>query len=335
MISSLLLQSSQFPFTLVDYTVTQKMNREMVTMFTNEMSQPPLAYNAAYQRALQLFDGHEILERQEERRYVAKRAQDKMKDSQPLSVLIENVVEDSQGGGSFGNDYLNDEERETLHGCQILLQMIQNCDAVLQKARCIQIHEMLLSQYVLPILSNQFDSLDDQTSRTLEAYFAAYGPTMQYYVAHNTRQLLLYGESMTATKNNPDDNDDTVALSSSSSPPPRYYHVPKTKRLQEFGLELLLQQQIQVVVNDDTTRTSTTSIPRIAHENNTPIHNSINDDTIATTHSSISGTGSSGIMSVNVFDTVMVGMATIDEVLDTMRIVQSYEQKNAGKHTNQ
>jgi hypothetical protein len=73
----------------------------------------------------------------------------------------------------------------------------------------------------------------------------------------------------------------------------------------------------------------------MAHEN-TPIHNSINDDTIATTcSSSSSSTGSSGIMSVNVFDTVMVGMATIDEVLDTMRIVQSYEQKNAGKHTNQ
>ena len=332
MISSLMIQTSQFPFTLVDYTVTQKMNREVVTVYTNEMSQPPLAYNAAYQRAIQLFDGHEIIERQEERRYAAKRAQDKVKDTKPLSVLLDTVLEDSQGGGSFGHDYLNDEERETLYGCRILLQMIQNCHAVLQKARCIQIHEMLLSQYVLPIISNQFASLDDQTSRTLEAYFTAYGPTMQYYVAHNTRQLLLHGESSlspddTQSSNTEPNNTVDPLLSSTSSP--RYNHVPKSKRLQDFGLELLLQQQIKVNLHrdDDGARTM------LHHNDTTNTPTTTTSSSSSTTDSEISNpsndTSNTNAVLVNVFDTVMVGMATIEEVLDTIQIVQSYETKQS------
>ena len=338
MISSLMIQSAQFPFTLVDYTVTQNMNRQEVSMFTNEMSQPPLAYNSSYQRAIQLFDGHEIIERQEERRYAAKKAQDKMKETEPLNVLLDTVLSDNQGGGSYGTDYLSDEERETLHGCQILLQMIQNCHEVLQNARCIQIHEMLLSQYVLPILSNQFASLDDQTSRTLEAYFTIYGPTMQYYVAHNTRQLLLHGETTTTGANGIDNgnhsnhqNENTVALSS-----PRYNHVPKTKRLQEFGLELLLQQQIKVFrppINEGVTlldpKNETSDIV------NDLTANSRMTTTTTTTSNCNSSNKNTSVSLVNVFDTVMVGMATIEEVLDTMNIIQTYENETVPPHTNE
>ena len=289
---SLMRQAAQFPFMLVDYPVTPNVDREqhVTTTSTNDMTQPPVSYNVAYQRAVQLFDGHEILERQAERKYAAQQANRENKT--PVNQAL---VDPSPGDGSVvGDDYLTEEERDTLHGCRMLEEMIHNCHAVLQQARCIQIHEMLLSQYVLPILSGQFVSLDEQTSQILEAYFSAYGPTLQYYVARNTRQLLVRGDNhVDDTTKGPDDNDQVVASSPLS--PPRYDHVPITQRLQEFGLELLWQQHY---------------IPP-------------EGDHMVTTD----GSSQQQQRPVPIFDTVMVGMTTVEEVVDTMTIAQQQQQQ--------
>jgi hypothetical protein len=358
-ISSLMQQSSIFPFTLIDYPIEQKVNRKMITTYTNEMTQPPVAYNASYQRAIQLFDGHEILEKQAERRFAAKKMKEQQQETNPKLMYMNELLNYDDG-----NDYLNNEERETLHGCTILQQMIQDCHEILHTVRSIKIHELILSYYVLPILQNQFHSFDEQTSITLESYFTVYNPTMQYYVAHNTRQLLLYGEkpittsstkvetnldkttttttsektmeSMESTTQNTntttitsstmeqesldsndqynninrdDKNDNLYVLPPLLQKPPTYLHIlPQSKRLQEFGIELLLNEKLVI-------DTSTTNDQN--HQYNTPPKN-INDPG----NDNPPNHNKSDLI-VNVFDAIMVGIANVDEVQDTLQIVKN------------
>jgi hypothetical protein len=257
------------PFTLVDYKVEVKKNKQAVTQWTNHMQQPPLSYNAAYQRTIQLFDAQEILEAQAERRR-------KKKETKPKSnaeIVLRAVDKDR-------DDYLTDEERETLHGCQLLQNMIRRLDSVLENARSVKTHEVLLGTEVIPTLRDKFESYDENTSYALQAYFTSYGKTMEYYVAKNTRQLLLHGEPNRKT------NATTV---NAEITPPTYDAIndlPDDKRLQEFGIELLFKQSIR--------------------------KNNIEE--------SVSSSALEEKPDVAVFDIIMVGLSNLEETCDTINI---------------
>jgi hypothetical protein len=264
------LSSKSHPFSLADHKIAMKKDKNSIVEWTNMMNQPPPEYNAAYQRAIQLFDAQEILEKQAERR----REKQRENEAKNVSPIWNDLVSDLE-------DHLSDEERETLHGCQLLQNMIQKLDAALEDARSIKTHEILLGTEVIPTLQDKFESYDEHTAYTLEAYFTAYGKAMHYYVAKNTRQLLRYGESNVTDPETPTE----IAA-------PTYSEniLPKEKRLQEFGIELLLTQ---TTGPNDVASSASSPMPMFP--------------------------------TVKVFDVIMVGLADLEEVFDTIDIFKKLQ----------
>jgi hypothetical protein len=267
------LSSKSHPFSLLDFKIEMKKDKKAIVEWTNMMRQPPPEYNAAYQRAIQLFDGQEILEKQADRR----RKKQRENEEKNVSPIWTDLVKDLE-------DHLTDEERETLHGCQLLQNMIQKLDAALEDVRSIKTHEVLLSTEVIPTLRDKFESYDEHTSYTLEAYFTAYGKAMHYYVAKNTRQLLRYGES------NATDLEPPTEIAA-----PTYGEkiLSKGKRLQEFGIELLLNQTTGLNFVDVSASSPMPLFP-----------------------------------TVKVFDVIMVGLSNLEEVYDTIEIFKNFQKAN-------
>ena len=228
------ISSKSHPFTLADYKIELKKDKKAITEWTNLMTQPPPAYNTAYQRAIQLFDAEEILEKQAERR----REKQREAETNNVSKVWTELVKDLE-------DHLTDDERETLHGCILLQNMLQKLDSVLEDARSMKTHEIILGTEVIPTLRDKFESYDENTSYALEAYFTAYGKAMQYYTAKNTRQLLLFGESNKLDQ-------ETPSTTEIAAPTYDKCILPNEKRLQEFGIELLLNQTIESSDKDPT-----------------------------------------------------------------------------------
>jgi hypothetical protein len=125
---------------------------------------------------------------------------------------------------------LTAEQRETLDGCKLLQSLFHDLDAGLPKQRSLAAHEQYLTETVIPLIHDTFESYDEESAQVLEQFFATYTVAVRHAIAKNTRALLQGGEAMSFEGGD---------LDSSGTP---VYAIPPTMRLQEFGLTFVLQQ---------------------------------------------------------------------------------------------
>jgi hypothetical protein len=140
-------------FQLVDYSLPTEPG---VMEWTHQMTQTPPVYAATYKTAISYFDATELLEAKQERE-------------------------------------LSEEEKETLEGAKILLEMIQDMDVSIENARSFAQHEQELLTKAIPVIDGTFDEIDDESLEVLQNFFASLGLAARYHVARNTRSLLMKG----------------------------------------------------------------------------------------------------------------------------------------------
>jgi len=100
----------------------------------------------------------------------------------------------------------------------------------------------------MPLLSESFEELDEDSGSVLQAFFAAHGSAVRQSVAHNTRSLLQKGGGAkvvagASTSQHPNPN--MISSSSMIKPPP--YDIPNHATLQEYALQFLLQKKENIV----------------------------------------------------------------------------------------
>jgi hypothetical protein len=137
----------------VDYSLPTEPG---VMEWTHQMTQTPPVYAATYKTAISYFDATELLEAKQERE-------------------------------------LSEEEKETLEGAKILLEMIQDMDVSIENARSFAQHEQELLTKAIPVIDGTFDEIDDESLEVLQNFFASLGLAARYHVARNTRSLLMKG----------------------------------------------------------------------------------------------------------------------------------------------
>lgn len=125
---------------------------------------------------------------------------------------------------------LTAEQRETLDGCKLLQSLFHDLDAGLSKQRSLAAHEQYLTETVIPLIHDTFESYDEESAQVLEQFFATYTVAVRHAIAKNTRALLQGEEAMSF---------ETGDMDSSRTP---VYPIPPAMRLQEFGLSFVLQQ---------------------------------------------------------------------------------------------
>mmetsp|Transcript_16623 Transcript_16623/g.19159 ORF Transcript_16623/g.19159 Transcript_16623/m.19159 type:complete len:478 (-) Transcript_16623:203-1636(-) len=170
-----------FGFQLIDYPLPTEPG---VTEWTHEMKSAPPVYHAILKKTLSYFDANEILERKQKQK-------------------------------------LSEEEEQTLIGAKILSDMIQELNKRLEEAQSFTQHEIDLMSIVMPVLEGTFEEVDEETSKILQDFFAAYGLAARYHIAQKTRSLLAEGGEGV----NP-------------------YKIPSDMKMQQFAIEQLLQEKI-------------------------------------------------------------------------------------------
>jgi hypothetical protein len=120
-----------------------------------------------------------------------------------------------------------------LEACQLLQSVLQELDVALDQVRSLAAHQDLLYQKVIPLLHDSLDGVDDETALVLENYFQAYSLAARYYIAKNTRKLLVNGEQ-------------GHILGAGTSVPKCKNLSPET-RLQEYGLQFVLEHEDGVI----------------------------------------------------------------------------------------
>lgn len=124
------------------------------------------------------------------------------------------------------------QDRETLDGCKLMQSLLHDLDSALDECHSLAANEDALYQQVIPLLQDTLETYDADTATVLQTYFQAYTQVVRYYVAYNTRQNLRHGETLESSI-----YDDAT--------------LPESKRLQEFGLEYVLQQTVEYNRSDD------------------------------------------------------------------------------------
>jgi hypothetical protein len=174
-------------FQLIDYHLPTEPG---ITEWSNMMTNPPPVYQATYKMALSHFDASDLLEEAQRRK-------------------------------------LNAEEEEILQGAKIIRDMLQTLDNSLESTRSFSQHEQMLLNQVLPIMQGTFDEIDEESHEVLQNYFASVGLAARYFIARNTRNLLINGGHGVES-----------------------YDIPSEMKLQEFALGELIKADVfsQIIV---------------------------------------------------------------------------------------
>jgi hypothetical protein len=172
-------------FQMIDYPIPTEPG---VTEWTHEMKNVPPVYPATFKTALSFFDATDLLEIKQERR-------------------------------------LTDEEEETLEGANILLDLVKDLDRGLEDASCFSKHEEELLSQVVPVLDGTFEEIDEESLKVLQNFFASYGLAARYYIARNTRSLIMKGGEGVEP-----------------------YEIPSDMTMQDFAIRELLKEPFAKVV---------------------------------------------------------------------------------------
>lgn len=115
---------------------------------------------------------------------------------------------------------LTPEQRETLDGCKLLQSLLHDLDRGLVSLQSFRAHEQELYQRVIPLIHDTFESYDQDTSNVLQSFFSAYSLAVRYSIAKHTREYLVGGEV------------------------PKYSNLAEDVRLQEFGLQHVMEPNV-------------------------------------------------------------------------------------------
>ena len=92
-----------------------------------------------------------------------------------------------------GDGSLTTAESETLEGARMLQGMLQHLDKELRTVRSFAKYEKVLREDVVPIISGNFEELDEETSEVLGMFFRRHGEAVRIATAQRTRRLVVGG----------------------------------------------------------------------------------------------------------------------------------------------
>lgn len=148
------------PIRILDYQIEAGHGAEAAPLWSNHhhtrYGPRPAAYQPILNAALSHFDADAILEASRER---------------DLTV----------------------EERETLHGCKLLRDMLHDLDAGLDDVKSFAAYEEYLMNAAVPLIHGTFEELDEESARMLQLFFRVHGMAARMATARWTRDLLLAG----------------------------------------------------------------------------------------------------------------------------------------------
>ena len=99
----------------------------------------------------------------------------------------ESLISDS------GERTLTAEERETVDGCKLLQGLLIDEDRSLAKLRSFSAYEHDLSSKVIPLIRDNFEELDEDSTEVLGDFFRWHGIAVRVVTALETRKLLRTG----------------------------------------------------------------------------------------------------------------------------------------------
>ncbi|GMH50540.1 hypothetical protein TrLO_g14008 [Triparma laevis f. longispina] len=92
-----------------------------------------------------------------------------------------------------GERTLTPEERETLDGCKLLRSLILSEDRSLDSIRSFQSYEKNLTQNIIPLIHENFEELDEESTEVLAGFFMEHANAVRWYSARETRRLMRVG----------------------------------------------------------------------------------------------------------------------------------------------